>query len=58
SKIDLEDAPIQGGELKDWTAGLNWYLNPNTRIMWNYVRADLENRGTADIFQMRFQIDF
>ncbi|RPJ62494.1 MAG: porin [Acidobacteria bacterium] len=58
SRIDLDDAPIQGGELKDWTAGLNWYLNPNTRIMWNYVRADLENRGTADIFQMRFQVDF
>ncbi len=58
SKLDLDDAPIQGGELKDWTAGLNWYLNPNSRIMWNYVRADLENRGTADIFQMRFQVDF
>lgn len=58
SKIDLDDAPIKGGELRDWTAGLNWYLNPNTRIMWNYVRADLENRGTADIFQMRFQVDF
>jgi len=58
SKLDLEDAPIHGGQLKDWTAGLNWYLNPNSRIMWNYVRADLENRGTADIFQMRFQVDF
>jgi len=58
SKIDLNDGPIAGGELRDWTVGLNWYLNPNARVMWNYVRADLDKVGTANIFQMRFQVDF
>jgi phosphate-selective porin OprO and OprP len=58
SEIDLTDGVISGGELRDWTLGLNWYLNPNSRIMWNYVRADLRTVGTADAFQMRFQVDF
>ncbi len=58
SKVDLNDGPVTGGVLKDLTAGLNWYLNANSRIMWNYVRAALEGRGAADILQMRFQVDF
>jgi phosphate-selective porin OprO and OprP len=58
SEIDLSDGAIAGGILRDWTLGVNWYLNPNSRIMWNYVRADLRDVGTADIFQLRFQVDF
>lgn len=64
---DLNDGPLQGGEIDQWTFGLNWYLNPNTRIMWNYSMVDVSNlatgtrfdgKGDIDIFQMRFQIDF
>ena len=65
SNVDLNDSGITGGELDDCTLGLNWHLNPHTRIMWNYVRADAEDvggtagtDGDADIFMMRFQIDF
>jgi phosphate-selective porin OprO/OprP len=58
SKIDLNDGPVAGGEMRDWTAGLNWYVNPNARVMWNYVRADLDKVGIANIFQMRFHVDF
>ena len=58
SSIDLDDAGIAGGKLEDVTVGLNWYINPNTRVMWNYVRADRESVGNADILQMRFQVDF
>ena len=58
SSLDLEDKSVTGGKLHDWTFGLNWYLNPNARIMWNYVRADLDNVGTADILQMRLQLNF
>jgi phosphate-selective porin OprO/OprP len=54
SNIDLDDR----GELKDITVGLNWYLNPNTRIMWDYIRADLDDVGDANLFLMRFQVDF
>jgi len=58
SSLDLTDGAVRGGELTDWTLGLNWYLFSNVRTMLNYVHADLENVGEADALQMRFQIDF
>ena len=60
SHLDLEDDLVNGGELDTVTAGVNWYLNPNTRVMLNYVFADAEDKyeGEADILQMRFQVDF
>ncbi|MFQ5511182.1 MAG: OprO/OprP family phosphate-selective porin [Candidatus Krumholzibacteriia bacterium] len=56
--LDLNSAPVLGGEMTDVTVGVNWYLNPNTRVMMNYVRSDVDNVGTANIVQTRFQIDF
>lgn len=58
SELDLNDGGINGGELDNITAGLNWYLNPNTRIMWDYVHADKDRIGQADMFMMRLQFDF
>jgi phosphate-selective porin OprO/OprP len=67
SCIDLNDEDIQGGEEKNFTAGLNWYLNPNVRFMFNYIFAHVEDsdagtqflrEGDTNIFQMRFQIEF
>jgi phosphate-selective porin OprO/OprP len=63
STVDLNDADVEGGEQYDITGGLNWYLNPNTRIMLNYVYADLEGRANVkdddiNVFQARFQVDF
>jgi phosphate-selective porin OprO/OprP len=60
SHVDLDDGAINGGELDCVTAGVNWYLNPNTRVMLNYVYADSDKLydGEANIFQTRFQIDF
>lgn len=58
SHLDLNNAHIDGGELRDFSLGLNWYLNPNMRIMCNYVRADLVDDGDANIFQARFQVSF
>lgn len=58
SELDLNDDPIEGGRLRNLTVGLNWYINPNMRLMWNYVRADLDDAGKADIYQMRAQFDF
>ncbi|MEE9607825.1 MAG: porin [Myxococcota bacterium] len=69
SYLDLDDRNIRGGKLWDVTAGLNWYLFPNARIMLNYVHADLDDlnfgaapvidvSGTGDIVQMRLQLEF
>jgi phosphate-selective porin OprO/OprP len=61
SYLDLNDGAVSGGRLTDYTAGLGWYLNANTRMLFNYIYADLD-RGTvsdgAHIFQTRLQIDF
>ena len=65
SYLDLNDAGIRGGRLLDVTAGVNWYLWPNLRLMANYVHSELWDRGTAvpgsgagDLFEMRLQFDF
>jgi phosphate-selective porin OprO/OprP len=58
SWVDFTDALVTGGELKDVTLGLNWYLNNVTRIMLNIVHADRDGIGTANFFMTRFQIDF
>ena len=61
STLDLDDGIIRGGEENNFTLGLNWYLNPNTRIMLNYVMANIEHdlySGDLNTFQTRFQVDF
>lgn len=58
STIDLTDKGISGGEQDDWTLGLNWYPNPATRMMINWVHADVDNVGEADFFLLRWQVDF
>jgi phosphate-selective porin OprO/OprP len=61
SSIDLDDGSIRGGTQDDVTLGLNWYLNPNTKLMFNYIRALVDHDlydGNLDIFQMRAQVDF
>lgn len=61
SFVDLDDAAISGGELDEWAFGLNWYLNPNLRAMFDYGFAQLDeegNRESAHIFQSRVQVDF
>jgi phosphate-selective porin OprO/OprP len=37
SYLDLNDKAIQGGDVYDWTLGLNWFLNPNMKIQLNYI---------------------
>jgi phosphate-selective porin OprO/OprP len=64
SWIDLNSNSVRGGRLEDETVGLNWYLNPNVRLMFNYVLANLNDAPTAphngvcNMFAMRLGMDF
>lgn len=59
--LDENDIGADRGTLNDVTVGVNWYLNPMIRVMWNYIHSMYETAtkdGAADLFMMRFQIDF
>lgn len=61
--LDLVDDPYDGGELDLWRFGVNWWLNPNTRISLNYVSADGDWDAkafdeTVRALVLRFSLDF
>ncbi len=65
SYVDLNGGRIRGGRENNVTAGLNWYIDPNIRMMINYIHANARDRatplidnGNADIVQGRLQINF
>lgn len=58
SYLTLNDEHVHGGRLDDISLGLNWYWNPNLRMMWNYVFADPSKGGDASILQWRVQLAF
>ena len=58
SSADLTDAGIAGGEEDNITVGVNWYPNPATRLMINYVMADVDGVGDGDFILVRWQVDF
>jgi phosphate-selective porin OprO/OprP len=63
SSLDLDDDGTDGGKLDDMTFGVNWYLNPNTRLMVDYIIADLDPAagaadGTTNILAFRWQFAF
>ena len=60
SWLDLDD-DIKGGEMEDIALGVNWYLNPNMRIMGNYAYAEEDGDGAGDeagVFTLRLQVGF
>ncbi len=58
--IDLNDGAITGGEQQTVSLGLNWYLNPNTRMMFHLLFTDVDAPKSGDliIFVTRFQFFF
>lgn len=61
--VNSVPGPTAGaGRLYDFTAGLNWYLNPYAKVQFNYIRADLDNaalgKSIANIYGLRAQFDF
>ena len=72
-RLDLSDANLSPLDRKatSLTGALNWYLNPNTKILFNYIRfkgtnsplvvAPVAVNGTTakgEAFATRFQFDF
>jgi phosphate-selective porin OprO/OprP len=63
SYLDLNDKGINGGRVHDMTLGLNWFLNPNMKVQWNYFLAhrnvaDPAGDGFIQGFATRLAIDF
>lgn len=65
--LDLNDQGINGGQLHNLTAGLNWFFNPNTKCQFNYIATFRDSSQTATFpdgsgwihgFGMRFAQDF
>jgi len=65
SHVDLSDGGIDGGRQTNLTAALNWYINDDARVMFNYVHGRVDDRRTApavdngriNILQARVAID-
>lgn len=62
SYLDLSDDNIRGGTITNYTVGVNWYWNPYTKVVFNYVRSNpnspLFPSSHTDIFALRAQVDF
>jgi phosphate-selective porin OprO/OprP len=46
--VDLTDKAIQGGTIYDITAGLNWYLNANMKVQFNYILEHRDQPGATE----------
>ncbi|HZZ77039.1 MAG TPA: porin [Gemmataceae bacterium] len=60
---DLSNNGINGGIINEVTFGLNWFLNPNMKIQWNYDIGHREIAGGSSDgnyygFGMRMAFDF
>lgn len=68
ASLNDADASVFGGEARQWTAGLNWYLSQRVRVMLNHVWVNHDSRATGAgtlpgdddfrVLQSRFQVWF
>jgi phosphate-selective porin OprO/OprP len=55
SMVDLDDRELRGGELKNLSVGLNWYLSSSSIVKLNYINSSVEDRGRVNIVVLRYQ---
>jgi phosphate-selective porin OprO and OprP len=63
SYLNLTNAGVTGGRVTDNTFGLTWYLNPYTKLLFNYVHSEttdegLFGRSIVDLVETRAMINF
>ncbi|QDU59842.1 Porin O precursor [Planctomycetes bacterium Pan216] len=60
SYLNLNSENITGGEIQDFTWGVNWYLVTRFRLQFNYIHTllDRDLNSTANSFALRAQFDF
>lgn len=68
SSLDLNDGNISGGEEDNITLGINFYINPQLRVMANYIMVnndlnadddgDVMGSDDVNLLQLRLQADF
>lgn len=59
SQINLDSGPIQGGQFKRITPGVNWYLTDSVRFEFEYGYGHLDRfnlSGNTQFFQARIQL--
>jgi len=72
SYLDLLDRNVRGGDMDNFTAGVNWYVNPYCKCVFNYIHSNSNSRrirngivedtplihAETSAFGMRCQLDF
>ena len=48
SYADLSDDDIQGGIAQNYTTGMNWYWNPNSRVQFNWIHGEIDHSGELE----------
>jgi phosphate-selective porin OprO/OprP len=62
SRLDLNEGAVAGGEMDNFTLGLNWYLTPYLRWTGNWVHSLVDRapvgESEANLFGMRVGYEF
>lgn len=66
SYLDLSDENVLGGVGTNFTAGLNWFWTPYSKVQFNYIYGDIDQHapvagstaGNYSIVGTRFMVDF
>ena len=55
SNVDLDEGSITGGQMTDFSFGVNWYLSSTSAVKLNYINSNVKDQGRANIILLRYQ---